>query len=407
MFRELYWLYYATQLLLLLFILIAVKEVWQKKLILNKETIQMFGLFVFFPVWATLTAFWSLYPSSTFLKGMNFVFVVTGLFSALSLWIKYINGNFFNLFLPANLLTVTLSLLSLVSGIPTDAWNIGHGLSFAGVFSHQNVMGMALMFTLPGVFGLLNSKRISSVRNNNSSSPLEEQAIEKTKKANVKYFFFSILILNLFLIIITYSRSVMVGLFTGLIFYLIITKAYKFLMAISLLFTLVFLIYLTITPINEKINSVLSKHGWGILATRTILWVPSFEAAKLGALKGIGYGMTAPGIYVYGPEDMAKSQGSYYREKGNSVLAIIEETGLIGIIIIFYFFILWFRKIFKDKPTQSFLILASFTFGFVVQSNFEGWVGGGSPILQLFLPVLIYPMLIKSLKINPKELSVN
>ncbi|MCL4280374.1 MAG: hypothetical protein KJZ60_11965, partial [Ignavibacteriaceae bacterium] len=44
MFREMYWLYYATQLTLLLFILIIVKELWQKKLVLNKKTIQMFGI---------------------------------------------------------------------------------------------------------------------------------------------------------------------------------------------------------------------------------------------------------------------------------------------------------------------------------------------------------------------------
>lgn len=69
MFREMYWLYYVTQLMLLLFFLIAVKEVWQNKLVLNKKTIQMFGIVILLPVWTTLTAFWSLNPLTTFLKG--------------------------------------------------------------------------------------------------------------------------------------------------------------------------------------------------------------------------------------------------------------------------------------------------------------------------------------------------
>ncbi len=233
MFRGIEWLYYGTQLMLLLFILMAIMEVWQKKLVLNKNTIQLFGLFLLFPVWATLTAFWSLYPLSSFLKGMNFIFVVTGIFSALLLWIKYVNGNFFSLFLPANLLVVSTSIFSLVTGIPTDAWDVGHGLSFAGFFAHQNSMAMAIMFTLPGVFSLVKDKKINFNNDNNSTS-FRGADTEKTKKAKQKYFFLILLTLNLFLIAITYSRSVIRwSLFAGLIFYLIITQAYKFLIGIS------------------------------------------------------------------------------------------------------------------------------------------------------------------------------
>lgn len=398
MFREMYWLYYATQLILLLFILIIVKELWQKKLILNKKTIQIFGIVILFPVWTALTAFWSLNPLTTFLKGMNFVFVVTGLFSALLMWVKYVNGNFFKLFLPANLLIVLTSIFSLVTGIPNDAWDIGHGLSFAGFFGHQNVMGMALMFTLPGVFGLLKDKKISFKNDNNSSIILGEQSTEKTKKAKQRYFFLILITLNLFFIIITYSRSVILSLFIGVIVYLIITKAYKLLIGIGGVFTLGALLYFTTTPVNQTIYKVASKHGWDILATRTYLWKPSYEAAKIGGVNGIGYGMSAPGIYLSGAEDLAKSQEHYYREKGNSALAIIEETGLIGIGIIFSLFFLWFRKTFECRQNISDLILLSLTFCFIVQSNFEGWVGGGSPQLQLFIPVIIYPLLIMSLR---------
>ncbi|KAA0240667.1 MAG: hypothetical protein DAHOPDDO_00468 [Ignavibacteriaceae bacterium] len=394
MFREMYWLYYATQLTLLLFILIIVKELWQKKLVLNKKTIQMFGIVILFPVWTALTAFWSLNPLTTFLKGVNFVFVVTGLFSALLLWVNYEDGNFFKLFLPANLLVVLTSIFSWLTGIPNDAWDIGHGLSFAGFFGHQNVMGMALMFTLPGVFGLLEDKKINLNNDNKSTIIFEGESTAKTKISNQKYFFFLILSLNLFLIGITYTRSVILSLFIGVIFYLFIAKAIKLLIGIGGLLTLVAILYFTITPVNQAIYKVASKHGWDILATRSILWEPSYEAAKIGGVLGIGYGMSAPGIYVYGPEDLMKGQPNYYREKGNSALAYIEETGLIGLILVFYFFSLWFYKLFKFRENISIQILLSFTFAFIIQSNFEGWVGGGSPLLQLFIPVIIYPMLI-------------
>ncbi len=341
-----------------------------------------------------------------FLKGMNFIFVITGFFSALLLWIKYINGNFFKLFLPANLLIVFASIFSFVTGIPADAWDVGHGLSFAGFFGHQNVMAMALMFTLPGVFGLLNNKKISFISDNNSSIILEEQASEKTNKAKQKYFCIILLIMNLFLIAITYTRSVMLSLFIGFIVYLIIAKAYKFLIAISGVFALAVLLYITITPVNQTIYKVLSKHGWDILATRTILWGPSYEAAKLGGVTGIGSGMSAPGIYIYADEDLSKRPENYYREKGNSALAIIEETGLIGIVIVFSSFFLWFRKTFEDRQYISDLILISLTFSFIVQSNFEGWIGGGSPLLQLFIPVIIYPLLKMSLRPKLSDSSV-
>ncbi len=166
------------------------------------------------------------------------------------------------------------------------------------------------------------------------------------------------------------------------------------------------LLYITISPINQTIYKVLSKHGWDILATRAILWEPSYEAAKLGGVTGIGYGMSASGIYVYEAEDLSKDQENYYREKGNSTLAIIEETGLIGIVIVFSLFFVWFRKTFECKQNIADLILLSLTFGFIVQSNFEGWIGGGSPILQLFIPLIIYTVLIKSIIINPLDSSV-
>ena len=230
---------------------------------------------------------------------------------------------------------------------------------------------------------------------------MEEQSTEKTKKAKQKYFFFVLLTLNLFLIVITYSRSVILSLFIGVIVYLIITKAYKLLIGIGGVIALGALLYFTITPVNQTIYKVASKHGWDILATRTYLWEPSFKAAKIGGVNGIGYGMSAPGIYLSGAEDLAKSQEHYYREKGNSALAIIEETGLISIVILFSSLFLWFRKTFECRQNISDLILLSLTFCFVVQSNFEGWIGGGSPQLQLFIPLLIYPMI--KISLNYKQ----
>ena len=55
-------------------------------------------------------------------------------------------------------------------------------------------------------------------------------------------------------------------------------------------------LYFTIPLIQNSFDSVLTKDGGKILGRRMILWEPSLEAAKLGGVFGLGYGVSAPDI---------------------------------------------------------------------------------------------------------------
>ena len=77
-----------------------------------------------------------------------------------------------------------------------------------------------------------------------------------------------------------------------------------------------------------------------ILSSREQLWEESYEQAIKGGFVGGGYGVTigdtdfAGGLTAYG----------YGREKGNSQLAIIEETGILGLSLYVLFLVLLFHK---------------------------------------------------------------
>ncbi len=62
------------------------------------------------------------------------------------------------------------------------------------------------------------------------------------------------------------------------------------------------------------------------------MWEPSYKAAQEGGLVGLGYGISHPEIRSGEYSDHFEN-GRLIREKGNSSLALIEEAGLIGLVL--------------------------------------------------------------------------
>jgi len=84
------------------------------------------------------------------------------------------------------------------------------------------------------------------------------------------------------------------------------------------------------------------------------------------------------------------------REKGNSSLALIEEAGIVGLILFilpliyvftkFRIYNVKFRMNENKNQNYTFYILHSTLFAFLLHSQFEAWwVGVGSVQLPLFL----------------------
>lgn len=249
-------------------------------------------------------------------------------------------------------------------------------MGFAG---HQNTLASAILFTLPGVIAL------------------RMTLSEKNKENSKKYYFtiMSILLLftfNLLLLLLTYSRASMLSLIIGILTFLIITKSKKILAVVFSLSCIILVLYFTIQPINNTFNKWVNKDGGNILDRRIILWEPSFEAAKLGGVLGLGYGVSAPEIKTPALTGSHYEDGRYIREKGNSILAVIEETGFVGLILFLLPVIYISLKSFRIKYlkfTDNHAILISALVSLLIHAQFEAWwVGPGSIQFPIFLIIV-------------------
>ena len=140
---------------------------------------------------------------------------------------------------------------------------------------------------------------------------------------------------------------------------------------------------------------VYKRHGvQNIFQSREKQWQHSYEGAVEGGWSGLGFGIS------YSQNDFNFVNGlttlGYGREKGNSQLTIIEETGIIGfslyIILLGYLISRFIRLYIKaENHDQRVLIaiLAGSFFGMLIQSVFEGWwyAAGGQECIYFWLLV--------------------
>jgi O-antigen ligase len=127
----------------------------------------------------------------------------------------------------------------------------------------------------------------------------------------------------------------------------------------------------------------------GVLFTRENVWRISLEQARKGGWFGGGFGVTIGGSQTF---DGGLTAVGYGREKGNSQLAIVEETGLIGIAIyalslVALFSRLWQRLRRSERGAQRVLLalVTAGLLGMLVGSVFEAWwVAPGSPESMYF-----------------------
>ena len=118
------------------------------------------------------------------------------------------------------------------------------------------------------------------------------------------------------------------------------------------------------------------SNSGGVLQSRDQVWKQSIKQAEKGGIMGGGFSATIgdndfSGTYL--------SNGSYGREKGNSQLAIMEETGIIGLIlyaiILIYFFthaIPYYLRLRGFDRVAMGSVLGAIV-GLLMESIVEGW----------------------------------
>lgn len=376
-----------------------------------------FLLFLLPGLWFLVTSLWSPYPEVSAMRALYFILISTGCISAGVLWIRYSGRNFFELLLPANVVVVLLCVFSLITNIPFDSWTAGHGKGFMGFFGHQNLLASVLLFTLPAVFSKLwkpvNGKQIIV----NSIEIKVESHLSTHYSLLIRPWrdlaFGGLLTANLLLLTLTYSRSSILSLVIGAIVFLILNKNWEIL-SYSFVAAAVITSIIYLTPaVNNFAHKILKKDFPEVYSSRMWMWEPSYKAALEGGLFGLGYGISHPEIRSGEYSDRFEDS-RLIREKGNSSLALVEETGTIGLILFIlpvFYLLLKFpdtRSRIPDKdyksgirnqespfslhydeagsiriPVSSILI-ASIT-AFILHAQFEAWwVGVGSVQLPLF-----------------------
>ncbi len=393
--------YYILPVLLLYFIVTGAKEIK-----LNKQLKRTVVLLLLFSCWSLITALWSSFPVITISRSLYFALISIGSLVGSYTYFKVKDNFDLNVFLPLNILIVALSLASLILNYPNEVWTGGNGKGFMGFAGHQNTLGALILFTIPAsVWGIAREFCGDA---------------ESRNKINIKLILYFVLFaLNLVILILTYSRASIASLFLALAVWFVFVYKWKA-AACYLVIAILTAGILIVNPlIKNEVEKIALKKFPTLLSSREFLIKSSLIAAKHGGLFGLGYGISDPNIILTGTGShyailgnsatykgnnagTQNEQAMYIREKGSSVLALIEEVGYVGLILfllpITYVVIhLWFLVKSKLKITKNIVqsnstltinllqLIISFLFAFIIHAQLEAWlVGVGSATLPLF-----------------------
>ena len=199
-------------------------------------------------------------------------------------------------------------------------------------------------------------------------------------KPQIRWLWFALLTLAAILLARTYSRAAilsagMLGIGFCLSLKLSKTGFVLVLIAAALLFVGAISSAVLDTTYKDYILKG-STQEQGIFFSRGQVWQLSYENAQQGGWFGAGYGVTVGETDFQG----GATAVGYGREKGNTQLAIVEETGIVGVglyfILLFALFVPLVRAHLREKNPDIKVVLGiviGALAGSTVMSVFEAW----------------------------------
>lgn len=318
-----------------------------------------------FILWAFSTVLWSEVPLLSFMKAAAFLAIVFSCMSAGQLWVRY------------NPLEDAFKYLLPLLAVALAAGFLGRYSTHSIVISGVKIMYQGLVGG-PNMFGSMLAM----------CSPLLIWQTYLNRKSTLWFVIWLLLSgLALNYLLATLSRGailIVICALLGLLFSINKNRRFKVVLTMLGMFIIGFMAFPgKFENIQQKYIYKHTSAQYNLLYSREDVWRESYEQAKKGGWSGGGYGVTIGDASFEG----GLTAIGYGREKGNSQLAIIEETGLVGFAIyIFSLFILFKALIieqFKLRQKESRVLLGVITgtmFGMVMQSVFEAWwVAPGSP----------------------------
>jgi O-antigen ligase len=314
------------------------------------------GLLVF----TVLSTAWSSVPLLSGSKSIMFLLVALVYSSAGALWMRYApRKNAMDVLWP-------LALLGFVAGAggavdPRALVSMNETVQlYRGLAFNSNFLGMLLMGALPLPLWRMSQPKIST---------------------REKWFYYVILVGMLQLLMSTFSRASMLGAGILIAFYIMGRGVSRFMLTFLALPIMLFAAP-AIFP-EQTVNLVAqyvykgSDPDAGVLASREEAWNASYEGAIQGGLLGLGYGVS----YGYSDFSLGLASSDYGREKANLFLAIVEESGIVGLVLFVGMLLSLLRRglaattVVRSANDRILLfLLAGYIVALTVHAQFEAWM---------------------------------
>ncbi len=330
-----------------------------------------FGVAVFvYCAWCILTSMWSEVPALSIAKSIAFALVALSFVSAGHCWVRERGSlNALNYLAPV---TAVALFAALAGGVSVAGGGGAQNLEFyEGLTGNSNMLGSLICMALPLLLW---------------------NAYTHRTNPKAKWIWIALLAVAAAFLLRSYSRSSILA--TGMIgigFFLSLkTRTTTFLLLLVagalLIAAAIGTVFLDTTYHEYVLKG--GSEAEGITSSRRDVWQKSYENAVEGGWFGAGYGVTVGDTSFQG----GLTAVGYGREKGNAQLAIVEETGVVGLGLYLILLLTLFRRlvsVFIREKTDDIKVAMGIVIGglagFTLMAAFEAWwVAPGSPESAFF-----------------------
>jgi hypothetical protein len=357
------WISYSAPVFYLYFLFAGYKEFKNRELRLSLFVIASFGL------WAMITALWSPYPLDSFVRSIVFIISSWSLVLGGYWWVNNFCKNELGFLIPLNISLLVVSLFSLMAKIPYDYW-AGYGYGLKSFWGHQNILASLIIFTIPGILFL----------------PIKDKRIKIIITAILSF-------LNVYILVLTHSRTSLSILLISVLIFILFSQRFRILWITILFVTGITIFYFANNDFHSILHNYLFKTEVTFLDRKKPIISATYEAAGHGGWKGLGYGVSDSTVIKNLQYNIHYHfEGArLVREKGVSILALVEETGWVGLtlflLFVGYLFYLSMLSYWKTRGWTSVLIICVLL-GFFLHAQLEAWwLGVGSVQFPLFMGV--------------------
>ena len=285
-------------------------------------------------VWGAATVIWSESPLLSTLKSIAFLMVApTCLIAGYNWSLRTPTENTLDFLMP---LTVSALLAGILGRFSAHAYDYeGASSLYQGLVSGPNMFGSMLSMCSPYLLWKL---------------------FYKWENMRLRAFWLLLTLIGLYYLLAASSRgAMMIVIITviGMCLSLGLRRRVQLIiLSIAAAILLVLILPNQLEALQQKWIYKNSSHSQGIFYTRLDPWRVSWEKAQQGGWFGGGYGVSIGD--KTGEFKFSLSAEKYGREKGNTQLAIIEETGVIGLVLyLVSLFFLFLRLVNAARRWQS------------------------------------------------------